>query len=115
MNSRQGALLRALLEASDYRTSADYARRFGCSDRTIRTDVKALNSFFEHEGLATQVGRQRGAGLRLALAPGEENENSMDMTKPRTVHSGPSTVIWRPTDSVSPLTFNIPCHQRKSD
>lgn len=45
----------------------------------------------------------------------EENENSMDMTKPRTVHSGPSTVIWRPTDSVSPLTFNIPCHQRKSD
>lgn len=73
MNSRQGALLRALLEASDYRTSADYARRFGCSDRTIRTDVKALNSFFEHEGLATQVGRQRGAGLRLALAPGEEN------------------------------------------
>lgn len=57
MNSRQGALLRALLEASDYRTSADYARRFGCSDRTIRTDVKALNSFFEHEGLATQVGR----------------------------------------------------------
>ncbi|WP_451918232.1 HTH domain-containing protein [Adlercreutzia rubneri] len=60
MNSRQGALLRALLEASDYRTSADYARRFGCSDRTIRTDVKALNSFFEHEGLATQVGRQRG-------------------------------------------------------
>ena len=73
MNSRQGALLRALLEASDYRTSADYARRFGCSDRTIRTDVKALNSFFEHEGLATRVGRQRGAGLRLALAPGEEN------------------------------------------
>ncbi|MFR7494611.1 MAG: HTH domain-containing protein [Adlercreutzia sp.] len=45
MNSRQGALLRALLEASGYRTSADYARRFGCSDRTIRTDVKALNSF----------------------------------------------------------------------
>ena len=48
MNSRQGALLRALHEASGYRTSADYARRFGCSDRTIRTDVKALNSFFEH-------------------------------------------------------------------
>ena len=65
MNSRQGALLRALLEASDYRTSADYARRLGCSDRTIRTDVKALNAFFEHEGFATRVGRQRGAGLRL--------------------------------------------------
>ena len=76
MNSRQGALLRALLEASDYRTSADYARRFGCSDGTIRTDVKALNSFFEHEGLATQVGRQRGAGLRLALAPGEDRTAS---------------------------------------
>ena len=73
MNSRQGALLRALLEAADYRTSADYARRFGCSDRTIRSDVKALNSFFEHEGFATRVGRQRGAGLRLSLVPGEEN------------------------------------------
>lgn len=69
MNSRQGALLRALLEASDYRTSADYARRFGCSDRTIRTDVKALNSFFEHEGLATRVGRQRGAGCALRWLP----------------------------------------------
>lgn len=73
MNSRQGALLRALLEASDYRTSADYARRLGCSDRTIRTDVKALNAFFEHEGFATRVGRQRGAGLRLSLVPDEEN------------------------------------------
>ena len=73
MNSRQGALLRALLEASDHRTSADYARRLGCSDRTIRTDVKALNAFFEHEGFATRVGRQRGAGLRLSLVPDEEN------------------------------------------
>lgn len=82
MNSRQGALLRALLEASGYRTSADYARRFGCSDRTIRTDVKALNSFFEHEGLAHAggppargraapcAGSRRGEPAR-ALARGE--------------------------------------------
>ena len=44
-----------------------------------------------------------------------ENENSMDMTKPRMVHSGPSTVIWRPTDNESPLTSSMPCHQRRSD
>ena len=44
MNSRQGALLRALLNATDYKTSSDYARQLGCSERTVRTDVKALNS-----------------------------------------------------------------------
>lgn len=73
MNSRQGALLRALLDAGDYKTSADFGRELGCSDRTVRSDVKALNAFLEHEGFATRVGRQRGAGLRLALAVGEEN------------------------------------------
>lgn len=81
MNSRQGALLRALLEASGYRTSADYARRFGCSDRTIRTDVKALNSFSStrtrHAGgppargrAAPCAGSRRGEPAR-ALARGE--------------------------------------------
>ena len=94
MNSRQGALLRALLEASDYRTSADYARRFGCSDRTIRTDVKALNSFFEHEGLATRVGRQRGAGLRLALAPGEEKLVRFTITRQMLESFDPEYGIW---------------------
>lgn len=73
MNRRQGALLRALLDAADYKTSNDYARELGCSDRTVRTDVKALNAFFEREGFSTRVDRQRGAGLRLSLAPGEEN------------------------------------------
>ena len=73
MNSRQGALLRALLDAGDYKTSTDYANELGCSDRTVRTDVKALNAFLEHEGFATRVGRQRGAGLRIVLVPGEEN------------------------------------------
>ena len=44
MNSRQGALLRALLDAGDYKTSADFGRELGCSDRTVRSDVKALNA-----------------------------------------------------------------------
>ena len=73
MNSRQGALLRALLEASDYRTSADYARRLGCSDRTIRTDGRPSTPFFRTRGICHAVGRQRGAGLRLSLVPDEEN------------------------------------------
>lgn len=38
----------------------------------------------------------------------EENENSMDMTKPRIVHSGPSTVIWRPTGQREPAHFQYP-------
>lgn len=109
MNSRQGALLRALLDASDYKTSTDYARELGCSDRTVRTDAKAINALLEREGLATRVGRQRGAGLRLAVAPGEEDrlirllgESETEM-HPRyerlvqemialTCHAGPHTV-----------------------
>lgn len=73
MNSRQGALLRALLNATDYKTSSDYARQLGCSERTVRTDVKALNATLEHEGFASRVARQRGAGLRILVMPDEEN------------------------------------------
>lgn len=73
MNSRQGALLRALLNAGDYKTAGEYAQELGCSDRTVRTDVKALNATLAHEGFDTRVDRQRGAGLRLVVAPDEEN------------------------------------------
>lgn len=73
MNSRQGALLRALLNAGDYQTAGELGRQLGCSDRTVRTDVKALNALLAHEGLVSRVARQRGAGLRLAVAEGEQD------------------------------------------
>ncbi|MEC4183744.1 HTH domain-containing protein [Adlercreutzia sp. R21] len=73
MNSRQGALLRALLNAGDYKTAGEYGRELGCSDRTVRSDVKALNAALAREGFHSHVDRQRGAGLRIVVVPDEEN------------------------------------------
>lgn len=68
MNARQGSLLRALVSETEYRTCAWYAKLLGCSEKTVRTDVKAIDSFLQHEGFSSRVARRRGSGLRLALA-----------------------------------------------
>ena len=76
MNARQGSLLRALLNEAEYKTCAWYAHLLGCSEKTVRTDVKAIDGFLRHEGFASCVSRRRGSGLRLVLAAHEANRLS---------------------------------------
>lgn len=73
MNARQGALLRELLEATEFRTCDYFAGRLGCSERTVRNDVKVIATFLQHEGFSSQIVGKRGAGMRLVLAQGEGN------------------------------------------
>ncbi len=76
MNARQASLLRMLLDETEYKSCAWYAQRLGCSEKTVRTDVKAIDGFLRREGFASFVGRRRGSGLRLVLAPHETNRLS---------------------------------------
>lgn len=76
MNARQGSLLRALLNEAEYKTCAWYAHLLGCSEKTVRTDVKAIDGFLRHEGFSSRVSRRRGSGLRLVLAAHEANRLS---------------------------------------
>lgn len=76
MNARQGSLLRALLNEAEYKTCAWYGRRLGCSEKTVRTDVKVIDAFLRHEGFVSQVSRRRGSGLRLVLANHEASRLS---------------------------------------
>lgn len=73
MNARQGSLLRELLEASEFQTCDHFAKRLGCSEKTVRNDAKVIEAFLRHEGLSSRIVGKRGAGLRLVLEPGEDN------------------------------------------
>lgn len=73
MNVRQGSLLRTLLDAHEFLTCDHFATILGCSEKTVRTDAKALNAFLEREQFASRILSKRGAGMRLTLAPNEEN------------------------------------------
>ena len=73
MNVRQGALLRELLEASEFQTCDYFAGRLGCSERTVRNDVKVIAAFLQHEGFSSQIVGKRGAGMRLVPVQGEAN------------------------------------------
>lgn len=73
MNVRQGALLRELLEASEFQTCDHFASRLGCSEKTVRNDAKVISTFLRHEGFTSHIVGKRGAGLRLVLVQGEDN------------------------------------------
>lgn len=76
MNARQGSLLRALVNEVEYKTCAWYAQLLGCSEKTVRTDVKTIDGFLMREGFAARVTRRRGSGVRLVLAPSETSRLS---------------------------------------
>ena len=73
MNVRQGALLHHLMGARSYLTCDQLASLLGCSEKTVRTDAKALGSFLRREGFASRIESRRGRGLRLVVAPDEKN------------------------------------------
>lgn len=73
MNVRQGALLQELLEASEFQTCDQFANRLGCSEKTVRNDVKVIGAFLEYEGFSSRIVSRRGAGIRLVMTQGEAN------------------------------------------
>lgn len=47
MNVRQSTLLRSLLDIEHFTPVAEFARMLGCSEKTVRTDVQAVNEHLE--------------------------------------------------------------------
>ncbi|MFR8832151.1 MAG: helix-turn-helix domain-containing protein, partial [Eggerthella lenta] len=56
MNVRQSTLLRSLLDIEHFTPVAEFARMLGCSEKTVRTDVQAVNEHLERGGFASRVG-----------------------------------------------------------
>lgn len=71
MNVRQGMLVRELLGTAGFRTSEHYADDLGCSDRTIRADVAAIDAYLESAGFEARVVSKPGSGIELAPSAAE--------------------------------------------
>lgn len=72
MNVRQSTLLRSLLDIEHFTPVAEFARMLGCSEKTVRTDVQAVNEHLERGGFASRVGSKRGNGIRMVLVHREK-------------------------------------------
>lgn len=71
MNVRQSTLLNHVLYLEHYTPVGELARIIGCSEKTVRTDAKAVNEHLIHAGFSSRIGSKRGNGIRMVLAHGE--------------------------------------------
>lgn len=71
MNIRQSMLMNHLLYLSHYTPVGELARIVGCSEKTVRTDVQAINEHLAREGFASRIRGKRGNGIRMELERGE--------------------------------------------
>lgn len=74
MNTRQGLCLHALLETNEFLTCEQLANILNCSEKTIRTDIKSLDAFLEHEKFLGRIITKRGAGVKLVLSQSETDK-----------------------------------------
>lgn len=65
MNNRQIRLIQALYNTDHYTRTVELARELDCSERTIRTDIKAIQAFFSSNNLDIEIESKRGNGLKL--------------------------------------------------
>lgn len=71
INARQVEIIRLLLKEDRYLPTTELARAAGCSERTVRNDVHAINAFLAQEGVAVHTESKRGNGIRLAASTAE--------------------------------------------
>lgn len=71
MNARQSTLLTLLLNVDHHQTVGSLAQALGCSEKTVRLDVKALNSFLSSSGLSSRIEGKRGSGIIFSEKPSD--------------------------------------------
>lgn len=64
LTGRQRACLRHLCQQGSFVTTAELARRLGVSERTVRTDLGAIEAFAREKGV--ELVRVPGSGVRLS-------------------------------------------------
>lgn len=72
MNIRQNSLLKLLVPTDYFKLIREYCQALHCSEKTIRTDIKAINSFLDERGFQTKVVSVQGRGIKIQLVPQEE-------------------------------------------
>lgn len=68
---RHEKLLAALLEVDHFVPSSMFANMLECSEKTIRSDIRAINTQFEREELDSRIVGKHGSGIRIAIAGDE--------------------------------------------
>lgn len=89
INRRQANLLKALVSTTSYIPTATLAAELSCSERTVRNDVGAINTFLEQNGLAARTASKRGTGIQLNPSPAER-ERILGLVKERALAMDPA-------------------------
>lgn len=89
INRRQANLLKVLASTTSYIPTATIAGELSCSERTVRNDVSAVNTFLEQNGLAARTTSKRGTGIQLNPSPAER-ERILGLVKERALAMDPA-------------------------
>ncbi|MEG1750311.1 MAG: helix-turn-helix domain-containing protein [Raoultibacter sp.] len=73
MNIRQGMFLKILLDIKHFTPLSYFVTLIGCSEKTLRVDVKAINNFLEEHRFVSCVESKRGAGIRMIVEKSERS------------------------------------------
>lgn len=76
MNIRQNSLLKLLVQTNYYKLIREYCQHLHCSEKTIRTDIKSINSFLEAHRFETKVVSRQGRGIKIQLVSHEKEHLS---------------------------------------
>lgn len=72
MNQRQRRMLLYLLSQKHYQPIQSICQEFGFSEKTIRNDIKAINSYLNRNSVNSFIEAKRGSGVRMQLQEQEE-------------------------------------------
>lgn len=72
MNQRQRKLLLYLLSQKHYQPIQELCEEFGYSEKTIRNDIKTINTYLHMNKVTTRIQTKRGSGVRIFLEEREE-------------------------------------------
>lgn len=72
MNYRQTSLLKLLIQTDHFKLIREYCQLLNCSDKTLRTDIKTINSFLKTHNFKTTVAARQGRGIKIQLLAQEK-------------------------------------------
>lgn len=87
------------------------AVQLGCCEKTVRTNIQAVNNFLEHGGFAARIEGKRGSGVRMVASNEEKQrldgllENSTLEIRPRLDHFYKGMLLL--VTSHNPVTMDL--------
>lgn len=72
MNLRQNTLLQIMLKEGNFHTIDSLRVRLNCSEKTLRNDIKDINTFLKDNNFETCILTKQGSGVHLSLIKSEE-------------------------------------------